>query len=107
MVKLRLLDLRCIEHQEIGSDEPYLLVDGERVWSVDNMKRSMSYSLRGVPPIGFEDRIEITLMEKDPIRDDCLGTGTASAEQLGRGEQELEFADDGGRYQLIYEIIAD
>lgn len=105
MVKLKLLDLRCIKHGEMGGDEPYLKVRSNKVWSSDNMKSGMTASLRSIQPIGFKDEIEVTLMEKDRFRDDLLGTGTATADQVGQGQQEFNFNDGDGEYQLIFEVI--
>jgi hypothetical protein len=82
MVKLKLLDLRCIKNQEVGGDEPYLKVRNNKVWSAEDVKAGAVISLRSLQAFSFTDTIDLTLMEKD-FRDDCLGT-----------------------YQLIYEVIA-
>jgi hypothetical protein len=105
MVKLKLLDLRCIKNQEIGGDEPYLKVRNNKVWSADDMKSGAVVSLRSLQSFSFTDTIDITLMEKD-FRDDCLGTATITADAVGQGQQEINFTEDGAHYQLIYEVIA-
>lgn len=105
MVKLKLLDLRCIKNQEIGGDEPYLKVRNNKVWSADDMKAGATVSLRSLQAFSFTDTIDIALMEKD-FRDDCLGTATITADAVGQGQQEINFTEEGAHYQLIYEVIA-
>jgi hypothetical protein len=104
MVKLKLLDLRCIKNQEIGGDEPYLKVRNNKVWSADDMKAGATVSLRSLQAFSFTDTIDIALMEKD-FRDDCLGTATITADAVGQGQQEVNFTEEGAHYQLIYEVI--
>lgn len=107
MPQLKLLDLRCIKSQEVGGDEPYLKVRGNKVWSVSSdIKSGAAVSLRSLAPIPFKDEVEVALMEKDSFRDDCLGQGSVTSYSLGQGQQELNFEDEGAHYQLIYEIIA-
>jgi hypothetical protein len=105
MVKLRLLDIRCVKQQEVGGDEPFLMVRKKKVWSHDNMHSGTTFSLRTIQPLAFSDEIDITLMEKDVGRDDRLGSGTVTADQLGKGEQQFEWTEAGCHYQLIYEVI--
>ena len=105
MVKLKLLDLRCIKNQEIGGDEPYLKVRNNKVWSADDMKSGAVVSLRSLQAFSFTDTIDLALMEKD-FRDDCLGTATITADAVGQGQQEINFTEEGAHYQLIYEVIA-
>jgi hypothetical protein len=70
------------------------------------MKSGATLSLRSIQPMGFSDEIDVTLMEKDVGRDDRLGSGTITADQLGLGEQQFEWTEAGCHYQLIYEVIA-
>lgn len=105
MVKLKLLDLRCIKHQEIGGDEPYLKVRNNKVWSAEDVKAGTVVSLRSLQAFSFTDTIDIALMEKD-FRDDCFGTATITADQVGQGQQEINFTEEGAHYQLIYEVIS-
>jgi hypothetical protein len=104
MVKLKLLDLRCIKHQEIGGDEPYLKVRNNKVWSADDVKAGAVISLRSLQAFSFTDTIDIALWEKD-FRDDCFGTATITADVAGQGQQEINFTEEGAHYQLIYEVI--
>jgi hypothetical protein len=105
MAKLKLLDIRCLRNQEMGGDEPYLKVRNNKVWSSNDMKAGAVVSLRSIQPIAFKEEIDVTLMEKD-FRDDCLGTGTVTADAVGQGQQEINFEEEGAHYQLIYEVIA-
>lgn len=105
MAKLKLLDIRCIRNQEIGGDEPYLKVRNNKVWSSNDMKAGNVVSLRSIQPISFKEEIDVTLMEAD-FRDDCLGTGTITSDEVGQGQREINFTEEGAHYQLIYEVLA-
>jgi hypothetical protein len=105
MVKLKLLDLRCVKNQEFGGDEPYLKVRNNKVWSSNDMKSGAVISLRSLPPYSFTDHIDVSLWEKD-FSDDCLGTATITADACNQGQQEINFTEEGAHYQLIYEVIA-
>jgi uncharacterized tellurite resistance protein B-like protein len=106
MVRLHLIDIRCVKQQEMGGDEPYLMVRKNKVWSHEGMKSGMTVSLRSVPTASFTDNIDITLMEKERFgRDDVLGGGAITADQLGKGEQQFEFREKGCHYQLVYEVL--
>jgi uncharacterized tellurite resistance protein B-like protein len=106
MVRLHLIDIRCVKQQEMGGDEPYLMVRKNKVWSHEGMKSGMVVSLRSLPPVSFADNIDVTLMEKERFgRDDQLGGGAITADQLGKGEQQFEFTEKGCHYQLVYEVL--
>ena len=106
MVRLHLIDIRCVKQQEMGGDEPYLMVRKNKVWSHEGMKSGMTVSLRSLPIVSFTDTIDVTLMEKERFgRDDVLGGGAITADQLGKGEQQFEFREKGCHYQLVYEIL--
>lgn len=105
MPRLKLLDIRCIKHTEVGGDEPYLKVGGNTVWKHGDMHAGMMFSLRSIPPMPFGQDLLVELMESDSVRDDKLGAGTVSAYALGHGQMELNFTEGGGHYQLIYEIL--
>lgn len=106
--RLRLLDIRCVKQQELGGDEPYLLVRKDKVWSYEGMKSGMVISLRSIQPIPFIDAIDVALMEAERLgRDDLLGSGTITTHQLDKGEQQFEFRDKGCHYQIVYEVVAE
>jgi uncharacterized tellurite resistance protein B-like protein len=106
MVRLHLIDIRCVKQQEMGGDEPYLMVRKNKVWTHEGMKSGMTVSLRSLPVVSFTDNIDITLMEKERFgRDDVLGGGAITADQVGKGEQQFEFTEKGCHYQLVYEVL--
>jgi hypothetical protein len=105
MARLKLLDIRCLKCGEIGGEEPYLKVRGNKVWSYNGMKAGMTISLRQLAPIAFKEEATVELMEKDRFRDDRLGNATVTSDALGQGQQEINFDETGSHYQLIYEVI--
>lgn len=107
MVRLRLLDIRCVKPSEFGGDQPYIVIRKNKVWSHKDMKAGMTVSLRSLQPISFQDTIDVTLMEADRIgRDDLLGSGAITADLAGRGEQQIEIKEKGHHYQLVFEVLA-
>jgi uncharacterized tellurite resistance protein B-like protein len=106
LVRLHLIDIRCVKQQEMGGDEPYLMVRKNKVWSHEGMKSGMTVSLRSLQTVSFNDNIDVTLMEKERFgRDDVLGAGAITADQVGKGEQQFEFREKGCHYQLVYEVL--
>jgi uncharacterized tellurite resistance protein B-like protein len=104
--RLQLIDIRCVKQQEIGDDEPYLMIRKNKVWSHNSMKTGMTVSLRSIAPMAFADTIELTLMEKERFgRDDVLGTHTATADQVGKGELQFDFREKGCHYQVVYQVL--
>jgi hypothetical protein len=109
MAVMRFLELRCIKHTEIGGDEPYLeagltKVGMTVVWSSEDMKSGQTADLSNVRPMTFQDKIYLSLHEKDSLSDDFFGEGTATADQLNRGRLEMNFQESKAHYQLVYEI---
>jgi uncharacterized tellurite resistance protein B-like protein len=106
MVRLRLLDIRCVKPSEFGGDQPYLVIRKNKVWSHKDMKAGMTVSLRSLQPISFQDTLDVTLMEADRIgRDDLLGSGAITADLAGKGEQQIEMKEKGHHYQIVFEVL--
>lgn len=108
MARLKLLDLRCMKSQESGGDEPYLVVNGDKVWKSDEMNSGDMVSLRSLDLIEFEGNIKIELMEKDSgifNKDDKMGSCVVRESGLGKDELDCEFDEDGAQYMLIYKIL--
>ena len=103
---LTLKELRCIEQQEIGGDEPYLFIRKNKVWSCDHMESGTSIPLLSIKPTTFVEEIDVALMEKDIFDDDRLGSGTATIDDLGKGVIEFDWTEAGCHYQLLYEVTA-
>ncbi len=109
MPVMRFLELRCIKHTEVGGDEPYLEAGLNKVgmtvvWSSEDMKSGQAADLSNVRPIAFQDKIYLSLHEKDTVSDDLFGEGTITASDLNRGRLEINFQESKAHYQLVYEI---
>lgn len=105
MAILRFLELRCIKHTEVGGDEPYLKAGMTVIWSSNDMKSGQTADLRNVRPIRFQDKIDLSLHEKDTVSDDFFGKGTVTTSDLNRGQLAMNFEEDKAHYQLIYEVV--
>jgi hypothetical protein len=111
MAVMRFFELRCIKHTEVGGDEPYLEVGLTKVgmtvvWSSEHMKSNQTADLSNVRPITFQDKIYLSLHEKDSLSDDLFGAGVVTTDNLNRGRLEMNFQEGKAHYQLVYEITA-
>lgn len=110
MARLKLLELRCFESEDSGGDEAYITVDGDKVWSIDEIENGETASLRSVNPIPFGGSVDVELWDKDTgifDSDDHLGKATVSDDLVGEDEQEFRFDKDGANYLMIYAVLAD
>lgn len=105
-VTLRLVSLECVRQEDFtGTDEPYLRVDGNRVWGPVNLGAGQTVDLRGVSPFAIRPRVAIDLFDEDfPDDDDHLGRTFARHGQAGQGGQTHTFTGDGAKYHLKYEV---
>lgn len=107
MARLKLLDLRCIRNEEVGGDEVYLKVGGQKVWATPRkMLPGSVESLRSVAPIAFDGTIQIGLWEDDTLKDDHLGAASVGTDKTAwdYGEFEIKFTK-GAEYVLICEVF--
>lgn len=109
-MKLRLISLFCAKTEDnTGADEPYLLVNGVKVWGSESpgLNDQETADLSAVPVIDFNTRARVELFDEDsPDDDDLLGRFYAGKMQLGQGEVEYKFVEDDADYTLTYEVTA-
>ena len=108
MAKLKLLELRCTETEDVGKDEAYLTVDGKKVWATNGISSGETVSLRSVAAIDFAKKAEVALWDEDTglfDSDDNLGKFTVTEKLAGQDEQEHRFQQDGADYLLIYKVL--
>jgi hypothetical protein len=109
-MQLRLISLFCSTTEDTtGADEPYLLVNGVKVWGseVPGLNDQQTADLSAVPVIAFDTRARVELFDEDsPDDDDLLGRFYAGKGQLGQGEVEYKFVEDDADYTLTYEVTA-
>jgi hypothetical protein len=104
MAILKFLELRCLKHTEVGGDEPYLKAGMTVIWSSEHMKSGQTANLHNLRPIRFQDKIELSLHEKDSLRDELFGKGSITTGDLNRGKLEMNFEEEKAHYQLVYEV---
>ncbi len=110
MARLKLLELRCFKSEDMGGDEAYITVDGSKVWSIDEIEKGETASLRSVPPTAFSGSVGVELWDEDTglfDSDDNLGKMTVDESLVGEDEQDFRFDQDGADYLLIYVVLAD
>jgi hypothetical protein len=107
--KLNLHTIYCESTEDwTGADEPYLLVNGSRVWgnaSMNNRESEDIYRTREE-----SGSTEIRLYDEDAggifDPDDLLGTVTVDESQIDQGTQQGHFIEDGANYTLYYTVEA-
>lgn len=109
--RLILRSLRCNDAQE-GKDEPYLVVNGEKVWSAKNVKSGQTLNLGDIE-VAFGSYAQIDLWESDGARSDRFGEFTVDFADFERGELSRDLqhtfrADQGivgdASYTLTYRV---
>ena len=107
-MNLRLISLFCSKTEDnAGADEPYLLVNGVKVWGSESpgLNNKETADLSALPVISFDTRARVELFDVDsPDDDDLLGRFYAGRGQLGQGEVEFKFVEDDADYTLTYEV---
>ncbi len=111
MPKLKLLSLQCHQTEDnLGPDEPYLVVNQNVVWGPTSMGSGQSTTLQVVDPIEFAGNVGVQLFDQDTgflDPDDLLGGISISGQQAGQGTRQGSFTGDGAIYTLNYEVLAD
>jgi hypothetical protein len=111
-MKLQLISLFCSKTEDdTGADEPYLLVNGVKVWGSESpgLNDKETADLAAVPVMEFRTRARIELFDTDaggPDDDDLLGRFYVGKMQSGQGELEYHFTEDDADYTLTYEVTS-
>jgi len=108
-VQLHIINVECLfQNDPFGSDEPYLLVNGARVWSGSNVDdgdvERVDYWT------GFDDVIRVELWEDDgglSGRDDHIDTWFIFDSEVGTGTHTVQspFGSGAGLYEMTYEVV--
>jgi hypothetical protein len=104
--KLHLKSLFCESTEDsTGADEPYILVNGSRVWGNASMNDNESEDIDVT--VKASGNSTITLFDEDTgvfDDDDKLGVVTVTESQIGQGQQTGKFTGDGANYTLYYTV---
>lgn len=91
----------CHETQDIGDDEPYLLLNGDKVWARTGVKNGDSYYVN--KSINITSQATVILMEQDVSSNDTIGAFVVSATKaVGEYGTTLKLA--GGNYAVYYKV---
>ena len=96
----RLLRITCHEQEDLtGDDDAYIVVNGKRVWGPKSMDTGQTREIQR--DVQFSHRAKVVLYEQDDWDDDdYLGAHTLTRADIGRGEQEIAFAEDDASYTI-------
>ena len=130
---LRLVSLECVQSQEVGGDDAYLTLDGNKVWDSGHEKMSHDpshanhfseidfaggrlrtlegwVSMSSFDPnafifSGLSGHKVVQLWDHDILTsDDLLGETPISEVDIGHGHISVLFTRDGARYRLTYQV---
>lgn len=107
MPKCRLLRIRCNEQEDYtGRDHPFITANGKVMWGPIGMEKEQTRDIQR--DYHFQRRVKLRLFEQDDYDpNDYLGEHEVNRKDIGQGEQELIFAEDGANYSLWIEVFAD
>ena len=103
----RLIRITCHEQEDYtGRDHPYITVNGKRLWGPKGMRKEETREI--LRNYQFPRRAKVRLYEQDDYEpDDFLGEHEITRADIGEGEQEYTFAEDGANYSIWIEVFAD
>ena len=95
----RVLRITCHKQEDwTGDDDAYITINGENFWGPKSMDTNQTREIRR--DYQFRRRAKIVLYEDDLDSDDCLGEQVITRADIGKGEQELPFKEDGANYSI-------
>jgi hypothetical protein len=83
-----------------GKDEPYIRVDGKKVWGPKGINQGEILDVYKMRLVGSNSTIQ--LWEDDPLYDDGLGTLSLSRKGFGL---LATFKGKGGEYRIRYDLF--
>lgn len=107
--KLKLLNFYCYLPDEARGDEIYILLNGERIWPINEKYRTVTEQVTKLD-LPFEinkgDILDIELWDYDAVsRNDLLGKITLEASAHGKYKNDFtKTGSDPSKYALEYEL---
>ena len=108
MARLQLRNITCTKKQDsISPDQPYIMLNGTKVYSGTGFKKNDSRNLQTTEPFQFSNLVRMELYEGDRgSRDDFLGEATI--DDTPRGQKSVRFNERAGAdYEIFYEVLED
>lgn len=106
----RLQRIVCHDQNEV-LDEPYITINGKRVWDATKVKAGQTREIN--QDHQFISRAVVKLYEHDLGRgnwfdpDDFLGQQEITAAYIDKGELEFHFIGAGAHYSIWIVVLAD
>lgn len=98
---LTITSIRCIDRQELSGDEPYITVDGSRIWGGYDFTSGTTKQLYLAQYYTFGAEIEV--WEDDPFFDDFIG-GTDVWPWTINGQYTATFNGSSATYKIYYTV---
>jgi len=96
---VKVTSVHCIETQDIGDDEPYLLINGVKVWSATNVKNGSSHNINK----SATTQVLVELWEQDVSTNDKIGAFTVLSTKAN-GNHSMPLTGAGGSYRVYYTV---
>jgi len=91
--------VHCFETQDVGDDEPYLLLNGAQVWSATGVKNGVSYTLNK----SATTTVLVELWERDVSTNDKIGSFSVTSTKAN-GNYSTSLTGAGGSYKVYYTV---
>ncbi len=105
--RLHIVKIHCIDRNDfVGSDEPYINLNGQRLWSGSNVDIGDEESVELW--YDFNDLVTMTLMEDDGGAagdDDKMGEWYVFSGEAGSGVKFVYSQWTDGYYSVWYEVV--
>lgn len=106
---INVLNVTCIEPEDPdGMDEPSLVINGQTVWAgagfVAGTSQEVAYEERAFGSVVVIEVREQDIQDDFSDPNDVLGRFEIPAGEMGDGPQIAEVKDNGGSYELVYQV---
>ena len=100
----KLIRITCHKENEYASDEPYIVVQGKRVWSAEGVDKGESREIN--LEFRFTRELRVRLYEADlGWDDDFIDEHIIGPAHTGKGELEFHFIGEDAHYSILLIVV--
>jgi hypothetical protein len=96
---VKVTNVHCYETQDVGEDEPYLLMNGSKVWSRTGVQNGKSYAIN----VSRAPYVLVELWEQDVSNNDKIGSFGVSSSKAN-GNYSIGLTGANGHYRVYYTV---
>jgi hypothetical protein len=105
---ITLVQIECLDKEDStinGADEPYIEINGSRVWSGSGFRDGDSENSLGTFLIGNTANVRLWEQDAAPDNDDLIGSVGVGASDAGDGTKTVILTGAGGQYSLSFRVF--